>query len=125
MSLSHESSLIKAAKSLHRAGAKMVLIKKGEHGSLFYNGRYFFPLPAYPAERVVDPTGAGDTFAGGFMGYLTSPGRINDQKIKNALAYGAVAASFNIEGFGLEETAKLKMRGIRKRLTKFKKYVSF
>jgi sugar/nucleoside kinase (ribokinase family) len=125
LSLSQESGILKAAKSLHKIGAKMVLIKKGEHGVLFYNGRSFFSLPAYPAERVIDPTGAGDTFAGGFIGYLAKSGKINDQEIKNALAYGTVAASFNIESFGLEKTAKLKMKDINNRLIKFKDYVTF
>ena len=125
LSLSQESGILKAAKSLHKIGAKMVLIKKGEHGVLFYNGRSFFSLPAYPAERVIDPTGAGDTFAGGFIGYLAKSGKINDQEIKNALAYGTVAASFNIESFGLEKTAKLKMKDINNRLIRFKNYVTF
>lgn len=125
LSLSQESNILKAAKSLHKIGAKMVLIKKGEHGVLFYNGSSFFSLPAYPAERVVDPTGAGDTFAGGFMGYLAKRGKINDQEIKNALAYGTIAASFNIESFGLDKTAKLNMKDINKRFIKFKHYVNF
>lgn len=125
LSLSQESSILKAAKSLHKIGAKMVLIKKGEHGVLFYNGSSFFSLPAYPAESVIDPTGAGDTFAGGFFGYLAKSGKINDQEIKKALAYGTVAASFNIESFGLEKTAKLKMEDIKKRLAEFKNYVAF
>lgn len=124
LSLSQESNLIKAAKSLHKLGARMVLIKKGEHGVLFYNGKSFFSLPAYPAQKVIDPTGAGDTFAGGFMGYLAGSGKFNEEEIKNALAYGTVAASFNIEGFGLEQTAKLKMGDIKNRLIKFKNCVA-
>jgi len=125
LSLSQESNILKAAKALHKIGAKMVLIKKGEHGVLFYNGSSFFSLPAYPAERVVDPTGAGDTFAGGFMGYLAKRGKINDQEIKKALAYGTIAASFNIESFGLEKTGKLKMEDINNRLACFKNYATF
>lgn len=125
LSLSQEPNILKAAKSLYKIGAKMVLIKKGEHGVLFYNGSSFFSLPAYPAERVIDPTGAGDTFAGGFIGYLAKSGKINDQEIKNALAYGTVAASFNIESFGLEKTANLEMKDIEKRFIKFKNSVVF
>lgn len=125
MTLSGETSLIKAAKALYRMGPKMILIKKGEHGSLFYNGKHFFSLPAYPAKRVIDPTGAGDTFAGGFMGYLTRQGRVNDRAIKNALAYGTIAASFNIEGFGLEASARVKMSDLNSRLLKFREYASF
>jgi sugar/nucleoside kinase (ribokinase family) len=125
LSLSQESNILQAARSLNKIGAKMVLIKKGEHGVIFYNGRSFFSLPAYPAERVIDPTGAGDTFAGGFIGYLAMKGKVNDQEIKNALAYGTIAASFNIESFGLEKTAKLKMKDIDTRLIKFKNCVNF
>jgi len=124
-SLSGERGVIKAAKSLRRMGSKMVLIKKGEHGSLFYNGRDFFSLPAYPSERVIDPTGAGDTFAGGFMGYLARHKKAGSREIKNALAFGTVAASFNIEGFGLEASARISMRSLGKRLADFRKQVSF
>lgn len=125
LSLSQESNLIKAAKSLHRIGPRMVLIKKGEHGVLFYNGKSFFPLPAYPAERIIDPTGAGDTFAGGFMGYLAKSGKLNDDKIKKALLYGTIAASFNVEGFGLERSGRLTLEDLNFRLTKFRKCVLF
>jgi sugar/nucleoside kinase (ribokinase family) len=125
LSLSQESNILKAARALHKIGAKMILIKKGAHGVLFYNGNSFFSLPAYPAERVIDPTGAGDTFAGGFIGYLAKSGKINDREIKKALAYGTVAASFNIESFGLEKTAELKLEDIDKRLVQFKDYSSF
>ncbi|MDD5477485.1 MAG: PfkB family carbohydrate kinase [Candidatus Omnitrophica bacterium] len=124
--LSGESNLIKAAKRLSSFGPKMVLIKKGEHGVLFYsrslhaaNG-LVFSLPAYPVEKVIDPTGAGDTFAGGFMGYLAKSGKINSSAIKKALAYGTVAASFNVEDFGLYRTSKLVPQDLQRRLVKFK-----
>lgn len=123
--LAQEHNLIKAAKRLRSFGPEMVLIKKGEHGVLFYSDKFIFSLPAYPADKVVDPTGAGDTFAGGFMGYLAKSKVINSQNIKKALAYGTVAASFNIEGFGLQKTAQLKMSDLEKRLVKFKKHVLF
>jgi sugar/nucleoside kinase (ribokinase family) len=103
----------------------MVLIKKGEHGVLFLSDKLVFSLPAYPVYKVVDPTGAGDTFAGGFMGYLARVGRISSSQIKKAIAYGTVAASFNIEGFGLSKTAQLAPRDLEARLAKFKKCVSF
>jgi len=124
--LSGESNLIKAAKRLGSFGPKMVLIKKGEHGVLFYSrslhasSGLVFSLPAYPVEKVVDPTGAGDTFAGGFMGYLAKSGKINSSAIKKALAYGTVAASFNVEDFGLSRTSKLIPRDLERRLIKFK-----
>ncbi len=124
--LSGESNLIKAAKRLSLFGPKMVLIKKGEHGVLFYSrslhaaSGLVFSLPAYPVEKVIDPTGAGDTFAGGFMGYLAKSGKINSAVIKKALAYGTVAASFNVEDFGLYRTSKLVPQDLQRRLVKFK-----
>jgi len=129
--LSGESNLIKAAKRLSSFGPKMVLIKKGEHGVLFYSrslhasSGLVFSLPAYPVEKVIDPTGAGDTFAGGFMGYLVKSGRVNSSAIKKALAYGTVAASFNVEDFGLDRTSKLTRGDLERRLTKFKDCFSF
>jgi sugar/nucleoside kinase (ribokinase family) len=129
--LSGETNLIKAAKRLSSFGPKMVLIKKGEHGVLFYSqslhgaSGLVFSLPAYPVEKVVDPTGAGDTFAGGFMGYLAKSGKINSSTIKKALAYGTVAASFNVEDFGLYRTHKLTLGDLEKRLIRFKGCFSF
>lgn len=124
--LSGEHNLIKAAKRLCSFGPKMTLIKKGEHGVLFYTKNSFiFSLPAYPVEKVVDPTGAGDTFAGGFMGYLVKSGKVNSLTIKKALAYGTVAASFNVEDFGLNRTSKLTPKDLEKRLIKFKNCFSF
>lgn len=123
--LSGESNLIKAAKRLSSLGPKMVLIKKGEHGVLFYNDKFIFSLPAYPTEKVIDPTGAGDTFAGGFMGYLAKAGRINEAALKRALVYGTVAASFNVEDFGLNRTASLNMRDLEKRFSHFRKITIF
>lgn len=122
-SLSGEHNLIKAARALRSFGPKMVLIKKGEHGVLFYSDNSIFSLPAYPADKVMDPTGAGDTFAGGFMGYLAKAGVINSQSIKKALALGTIAASFNIEDFGLNRTALLTIKDLNKRLTQFKKCI--
>jgi len=123
--LSGESNLVKAAKCLYSLGPRMVLIKKGEHGVLFYNKKFIFSLPAYPMENVIDPTGAGDTFAGGFMGYLAKAGKINSLSIKKALAYGTVAASFNVEDFGLLRTSKLTRGDLERRLIKFKDCFSF
>jgi len=119
-SLSGENNIIKAAKALKGYGARMVLIKKGENGVLFYSDKFIFSLPAYPVEKVIDPTGAGDTFAGGFMGYLARAGKISPLILKKALAYGTVAASFNIEDFGLNRTSRLKPQDLRRRLEKFK-----
>lgn len=124
-SLSGENNLIKAAKKLHSLGPGMILIKKGEHGIFFYSERFVFSLPAYPTPRVVDPTGAGDTFAGGFMGYLAHVKKINHTNIKRALAYGTVAASFNVEDFGLNKTSRLTFKEIEARLNRFRKIILF
>jgi len=123
--LSGQSNLIQAAKQLCSWGPRMVLIKKGEHGVLFYNKQFIFSLPAYPVAEVIDPTGAGDTFAGGFMGYLACVRKINAAQIKKALAYGTVAASFNVEEFGLLRTCRLTREDLEKRLIKFKGCFSF
>jgi ABC-type transport system substrate-binding protein len=103
--------------------ARQTMIKKGEHGSMFFSDKFIFLLPAYPIEKVVDPTGAGDTFAGGFMGYLSRVRKINEKAIHKAIAYGTIAASFNVEGFGLERTARLSLKEIEKRLIFFKKHI--
>jgi sugar/nucleoside kinase (ribokinase family) len=103
----------------------MILIKKGEHGVLFYSDAFVASLPAYPTTRVIDPTGAGDTFAGGFMGYLAKTARVDQAAVKKALAYGTAAASLNVEDFGVDRTSLLTLRGLEKRLTAFKKIVLF
>jgi sugar/nucleoside kinase (ribokinase family) len=123
--LSGENNLLKAAKVLYTYGPAMVLIKKGEHGVLFFSDKFIFSLPAYPTEKVIDPTGAGDTFAGGFMGYLTRVKKINEAGIKKAIVYGTIAASFNIEDFGISRTANLTKRDLEDRVFKFKRYVLF
>jgi sugar/nucleoside kinase (ribokinase family) len=124
-SLSGESDLIQAARFLCKQGPKMILIKKGENGVLFFSDKFIFSLPAYPVEKVVDPTGAGDTFAGGFMGYLAKTRRTDAASLKKAVAYGTVAASFNVEGFGLDRTAKLSLRDLENRLDRFRKITLF
>ncbi len=123
--LSQESNLLKAAKRLRSLGPQMVLIKKGEHGILLYSDRFVFSLPAYPTDKVIDPTGAGDTFAGGFMGYLAKKERINEANIRKALAYGTIAASFNVEDFGVDKTSALTMRQMEQRMAHFKKITRF
>lgn len=123
--LSGEDNLIRAAKCLRSLGPSMVLVKKGEHGVIFYSDRFIFSLPAYPIDKVIDPTGAGDTFAGAFMGYLVKAKSINETNLKKALVYGTVAASFNVEDFGLNRTTKLTLRDLEERLKKFRKIIIF
>jgi sugar/nucleoside kinase (ribokinase family) len=106
-------------------GPRLVLIKKGEHGVLLCSDKFIFSLPAWPSERLVDPTGAGDTFAGGFMGYLAQVKKVNANTLKSAISYGTIAASFNIEGFGLSRTSRLTLADLEGRLSKFRKCVLF
>lgn len=122
-SLSGETNLIQAARRLISLGPKMVLIKKGEHGVLFYGQGIIFLLPAFPTDKVIDPTGAGDTFAGGFMGVLARAKKITPGILKKAITYGTIAASFNVEGFGTERTCHLTFQDLNARLNRFRKYV--
>ncbi len=123
--LSGEHNLIRAAQRLRSLGPSMILIKKGEHGVILYSDKFIFSLPAYPTDKVIDPTGAGDTFAGAFMGYLTRVRRIDPPSLKKAVVYGTIAASFNVEDFGLNKTSRLKIKHLEKRLAEFKKFVLF
>lgn len=123
--LSGEGNLIKAAGYLKSIGPRMILIKKGEHGVLFFDDKFTFCLPAYPTDRVIDPTGAGDSFAGGFMGYLARAKRINEYTLKKAIVYGTVAASFNVQGFGASKTSGLSLKDLEMRIAEFKRYVLF
>jgi sugar/nucleoside kinase (ribokinase family) len=122
-SLSGETNLIQAARCLVSLGPKMVLIKKGEHGVLFYGQGIIFLLPAYPTDKVIDPTGAGDTFAGGFMGVLARVKKITPSILKKAIAYGTIAASFNVEGFGTEKSSRLTFQDLTRRLKRFRKCI--
>jgi len=124
-SLSGETNLIKAAAYLRSLGPKMVVIKKGEHGCLVQSRDFTAAIPAYPHHKVIDPTGAGDTFAGGFMGYLSRARGLDLSNVKRAAVYGTVAASFNVEGFGLTRTAHLTSDDLERRLREFRRVASF
>ncbi|MDD3374259.1 MAG: PfkB family carbohydrate kinase [Candidatus Omnitrophica bacterium] len=123
--LSGEDNLIKAAKALRKLGPKMIIVKKGEHGVLFYSDNLMFSYSAYPIEKVVDPTGAGDTFAGGLMGYLSRAKTLNHQSLKQALCYATILSSFNVEGFGVARTSKLTMAEVNERKKKFIEFISY
>ncbi|MEK6715355.1 MAG: PfkB family carbohydrate kinase [Candidatus Omnitrophota bacterium] len=123
--LSGEHNLIKAARALRKLGPRFIVIKKGEHGVLFYCDKFIFSYPAFPVERVIDPTGAGDTFAGGFMGYLSQEKNINEKSLKRAVVYGTILSSFNVEGFGMDKISSLTKDRIKSRLNKFKKILAF
>ena len=122
--LTGETNLIKAAKRLRTMGPELIVIKKGEHGVLFYCDRFMFTFPAYPVEHVVDPTGAGDTFAGGLMGYLSTVKRINETSLRKAVIYATTLASFNVEGFGLAKTALLTLPQVHARMKKLIKFIT-
>ncbi|MBF8149196.1 bifunctional hydroxymethylpyrimidine kinase/phosphomethylpyrimidine kinase [Winogradskyella sp. F6397] len=123
--LSGEYSLVVAARKIHEMGPKYVVIKKGEHGALlFHNGNVFY-APALPLEEVFDPTGAGDTFAGGFAGYLAKTGDFSFENMKTAVIYGSTLASFCVEKFGTERMQNLTDKEIYKRLDQFKSLTQF
>lgn len=115
--LSGETNLLQAARSILSRGPKMVIIKKGEHGSLFVSKKDIFSMPGVPLETISDPTGAGDTFAGGVMGYLSSQRKIDESKVKKAIIFGSVMASYNVEKFSLTGLLRLNRRLIDKRYT--------
>lgn len=123
--LTREYSLVVAARKIHEMGPKYVVIKKGEHGAfLFHNDNVFF-APALPLEEVFDPTGAGDTFAGGFAGYLAKTNDFSFENMKNAIIYGSTLASFCVEKFGTERMENLTSDEIHKRLYQFKQLTQF
>lgn len=117
--LSGEYSLVKAAKKILEMGPKYLIIKKGEHGALLFHEDKIFSAPALPLADVFDPTGAGDTFAGGFIGYLAKVGTINFNNMKNALIFGSALASFCVEKFGTERLLELNEEIIEERIQQF------
>ncbi len=123
--LSGEYSLVNAAKVIHKMGPKYVVIKKGEHGALLFSEGQMFYAPALPLAAVFDPTGAGDTFAGGFTGYLAKTGNISFENMKNAVIYGSNLASFCVERFGTERMENLTQKEIKNRLQQFKNLTQF
>ena len=123
--LSGEYSLVKAAAKIHTMGPKYVVIKKGEHGALLFHDKEVFFAPALPLEEVFDPTGAGDTFAGGFAGYLTQSENISFENMKNAIIQGSNLASFCVEKFGTERMLTLEKTEVVSRLKQFKSLTQF
>jgi len=123
--LSGEYSLVKAANKIMAMGPKYLIIKKGEHGALLFNEDLIFSAPALPLAEVFDPTGAGDTFAGGFIGYLAQVDTINFNNMKNAIIFGSALASFCVEKFGTERIKNLSQEEISERVQQFVKLSSF
>ena len=124
--LADEPNIHKAAKKLMEIGdLRALVIKRGEYGAALFTKENYFAIPAYPLESVFDPTGAGDTFAGGFMGYLASQKEINEDAMRRAMIYGSVMASFNVEEFGTERVDRLEYNEINKRFSDFKRMTHF
>jgi sugar/nucleoside kinase (ribokinase family) len=123
--LSGEYSLVKAAAKIHTMGPKYVVIKKGEHGALLFHDKEVFFAPALPLEEVFDPTGAGDTFAGGFAGFITQSENISFDNMKNAIIQGSNLASFCVEKFGTERMVELTNQEVNERLKQFKSLTQF
>jgi sugar/nucleoside kinase (ribokinase family) len=123
--LTEEYSLVKAARKILKMGPKYLIIKKGEHGALLFHENQVFFAPALPLEEVFDPTGAGDTFAGGFIGYLSSVNNISFDSMKRAVIYGSAMASFCVEKFGLERIENLTEQEVENRVQEFVELVSF
>jgi sugar/nucleoside kinase (ribokinase family) len=123
--LSSEHNLLRAARHIFSMGPRTLIIKRGEHGALMVDSRGAFAVPAFPLEQVFDPTGAGDSFAGGFMGYLASSKSMSDAVLRRAMVYGSVMGSFAVEQFGLERLRKVTRREINARARHFAKLTQF
>jgi sugar/nucleoside kinase (ribokinase family) len=123
--LSGEHNLLRAAKRIFKMGPRTLVIKRGEHGALMVHEKSLFHAPAFPLEQVQDPTGAGDSFAGGFMGYLASARQVNEQTLRRAMIYGSVLGSFAVERFGVERLTHLTRREIAARAHGFYGLTSF
>jgi len=123
--LSGEYSLVKAAKKIHKMGPAFVIIKKGEHGALLFHDDRIFAIPAMPLEEVFDPTGAGDTFAGGFASYLVKQGKFDFETMKSALIVGSALASFTVEKFGIERLSEVSDEDLKTRIEEFKTLTTF
>ena len=125
LQLSGKNTLFNAADEILKMGPEHVVIKKGEHGAMLFNKEEFFTIPAYPVKQVKDPTGAGDTFAGGFAGYLSQNNDLDFETLKLAVVHGTVMASFCVEGFGTSQMEMLNKKIFQNRLKEFKKYTRY
>ncbi len=123
--LADTENLVLAGHRVREMGPRFVVIKKGEHGAMFFSEHETYVLPAFPTENVIDPTGAGDSFAGGMMGYLTLQDNFDPATLKTAMAYGILVASFNVEGFGLERMREISREDIEGRMGAYRKMLSF
>jgi sugar/nucleoside kinase (ribokinase family) len=123
--LAGEPNLIRAARKILGWGPQMLIVKRGEYGAAFFTQDSYFATPAFPLENVFDPTGAGDSFAGGFMGYLAQADRIDETTVRRAVIYGSVMASYNVEEFSCDRLRSLQPEDIRERFHQFKQFTHF
>jgi sugar/nucleoside kinase (ribokinase family) len=123
--LTENENLVRAGMAILELGPRFVVVKKGEHGAMFFSRHETYVLPAYPTPDVVDPTGAGDSFAGGMMGYLAEQGNFELKTLKEAMAYGTVAASFTVEDFSLDRLRQIERDEIDRRMAQYRRMLSF
>ena len=123
--LTGEENLVRAGHAVRAMGPAFVVIKKGEHGAMFFSQHETYVLPAYPTPTVVDPTGAGDSFAGGMMGYLAEQGNFEPKTLKEAMAYGILVASFTVEDFSLDKLASISREDLDQRMDEYRRMLSF
>jgi cytidine kinase len=123
--LTGDDNLVRAGNTIRAMGPRFVVLKKGEHGAMFFSQHETYVLPAYPTPTVVDPTGAGDSFAGGMMGFLAERGNFHPQTLKTALAYGTLTASFTVEDFSLDRLRTIKREDLDRRMEEYRRMLSF
>jgi sugar/nucleoside kinase (ribokinase family) len=123
--LTGDDNLVRAGRAVLDLGPQFVVIKKGEHGAMFFSKHETYVLPAYPTADLVDPTGAGDSFAGGMMGYLAERGNFDPKTLKEAMAYGTLAASFTVEDFSLDRLQKIDRADIERRMEEYRRMLTF
>jgi len=123
--LTGEDNLVRAGREVRAMGPAFVVIKKGEHGAMFFSEHETYVLPAFPTPTVVDPTGAGDSFAGGMMGYLAQQGNFEPKTLKEAMAYGILVASFTVEDFSLDKLASISREDLDQRMDEYRRMLSF
>lgn len=123
--LTGDENLVRAGHKIREMGPQFVIIKKGEHGAMFFSAYETYVMPAFPTERVVDPTGAGDSFAGGMMGYLAEKNSFEPKVLKEAMAYGILVASFNVEDFSLSRMREIERHDLDHRMQEYRRMLSF
>lgn len=122
--LTEEQNIVAAGERIRELGPRFVIVKKGEHGAMFFGEHSMFALPAFPTPSVVDPTGAGDSFAGGMMGYLAAQDRHDEETLKRSLAYGTLVASFNVEDFSLQQMQRIELADLDRRLEIYRRMLT-